>query len=1716
MVNNLGKRLLTLLLALCLTISVMAPATAYAAGDEPEAGAGTIETGIEGEDPAGEDPAGEDPAGEDPDEEDPDEEDPDEEDPDEEDPDEEDPDEEDPAEEEDPEDGIDGQSEEELEVTNYADFLAALKVLEGYAAEYASANTANTAAELVLNYIRTGVERYNDSEWTMLAGAEITGFVTYVAEQDALNDTTAGCLRNIVINNFKLPNGNQVDFGHMFGTMNISFVNKTSRESADLAGWAGDICDLLFYSKYDITVPAGTLEEQTAYVLNNCFGVNADNAFGMDDFYGDMDAFYLIEKMKAGHTLSAVMEAYFTADLSDADRSEFFMKNRFEKLYTKESVREAIHNAYANNVGLKVLEAKRGLSGEAQLRQACCYAFADFIYEQAGHTLEEPGEEPDPEEPTEPENPEEPEETDNPYYSVFSSETTNLAPGITQTVKLAHTADNKQLAYYLATVDVTREDVTIMAGYNNADPSQGWAMQRVLDQANAMEARHSNPEDPDNYIENFRAIVATNGAGFNMSTGEPGGLLVMGGKEWHAANNNGFFGIMKDGTARIGTTAEYEQCKGDVMEAIAGFGATLIKDGVIVTKDNGGRASRTAIGIKADGSVVMMVLDGRQEPFSAGGSMVEIAQIMLDAGCVHAINLDGGGSTTFVSKAEGSDSLALVNRPSDGYQRSVSTSLIAVSTAETSNEFSYANISSEYDYLTVGTKLNLTAVGVSLSGNAAAIPENAVWQVSDETIGVVSDGVFTAKALGDAEVHLMVDGQSVGSKTLHVVVPDKLFIEQATMNVVYGVTYELPLQASYNNNLVKFNANDVIVVLQYSNAGPTNGLSFSIREAAGYRTLLAGAALLSDMNIYAMMTLNCYRADEAVFDFDKATAGNETFAWNRMVSNAISNDGKVYQIVDTDGEMEISYVFALDMQSIEIPEKLKELTSMLPGSDLGNKTAWAYMLDLAERVSTLTTVTIEAQFDPDLELDCSGMTISNDFFEMDSVSVDEATNKVTIKARWIDRTAAVNAASANSVCILSGIKMKPKADANWDAKNRIAVQNIGEVSYDVYLRASALYSFANQVENQKVYNLYPFVNPNDPSEKGASFSADYATFEDEFVLDSTNRQGWYGYNDQMFYFVDNKEVTGIQLLPGYDDPANKYFYEFDENGVCQRMVSGLIELEGDLYYAIAGAPKTGWATVSKGADVHYYYFDPATGKAVDGVQKIGGYTYTFTDKILTRGEVVKNSTGTRYMWAGAWATQEWLNIDGNISYARSNGYFQTGIGYRYSPDGEWLCYIFDYDGVWQKDANGLYEWEGETYYAQGGYMVEYPGLVKIGEDYYYFSSKNTMIRNITYWISKGNGYFPEGRYTFGPDGKMVLDDLKPSEPETPSDPDAPKKHGIVPENDSLFYYVDGKLTYAGLIEIDGAYYYVRTSGELVHGRSYWITKTNGLLPEKSYTFDEDGKIINLPTEEPDQPDGPDTPDTPDVPGQPTVPDTPKKNGIVAENGSLYYYVDGVKTYAGLIFEDGYYYYVNTYGEVKHGCSYWATKNNGLLPSNMYTFDEQGRMIDPPVVTPSEPGSPLKDGIVSENDNLYYYEDGVLTYAGLIKIDNDYYYVNTKGEVKHDCRYWISKTNGLLPERAYTFDSEGRITDVPNLFPDDDPEVEVKNGIVKENGSLYYYVDGVLTYAGLIKIGDYYYYVRTTGELARDCDYWPTKHNDLIKVTQRYHFDSEGRMTNPPV
>ena len=60
------------------------------------------------------------------------------------------------------------------------------------------------------------------------------------------------------------------------------------------------------------------------------------------------------------------------------------------------------------------------------------------------------------------------------------------------------------------------------------------------------------------------------------------------------------------------------------------------------------RNPRTAAGILPNGHVLFAVVDGRQPQVSVGMSIPQLAQLMLQEGCVEALNLDGGGSSTCV------------------------------------------------------------------------------------------------------------------------------------------------------------------------------------------------------------------------------------------------------------------------------------------------------------------------------------------------------------------------------------------------------------------------------------------------------------------------------------------------------------------------------------------------------------------------------------------------------------------------------------------------------------------------------------------------------------------------------------------------------------------------------------------------------------------------------------------------------------------------------------------------------------------------------------------------------------------------------------------------------------------------------------------------------------------------------------------------------------
>ena len=454
----------------------------------------------------------------------------------------------------------------------------------------------------------------------------------------------------------------------------------------------------------------------------------------------------------------------------------------------------------------------------------------------------------------------------------------------------------------------------------------------------------------------------------------------------------------------------------------------------------------------------------------------------------------------------------------------------------------------------------------------------------------------------------------------------------------------------------------------------------------------------------------------------------------------------------------------------------------------------------------------------------------------------------------------------------------------------------------------------------------------------------------------------------------------------------------------------LKDANGKQYYKDGELQKTGWTVI----DGETYYLDTETGYTatgittlipngatetarcvfdaegvfqsdVTGVYSVGEDTYWLNSGIIEEEaglkRVVKENGEVNYYYFAVQKNleeREGLTLSAAVKSTVLNGkdcwlHKTNGLALP-----EW-GYYFDENGVILHDEdtskNGILK-DGEDlfYYVDG---IKAPaGMIKIGDDYYYANSKGQLIVNQTYYCSRMNGLMKEGTYAFDAEGKLIQG--------------ATDKNGIVKDDDGVLrYYVNGKVTYVGLIEIDGDFYYVRSNGEVVTDCVYWITWTHGLKEAGYYTFDENGKLTGTP-----------------------------KNGIVEEDGVLHYYVNGKLTYAGLIKIGDDYYYVNSKCEVVRDCDYYISWTHDLMPQGRYHFDADGKLT----------GSvaPLKNGIYEEDGSLYFYRNGERAYAGLIQIDGDYYYVRSTCEVVHDRSYYVYWTHGLMPEGYYNFDSAGRM------------------------------------------------------------------------------------------
>ena len=549
---------------------------------------------------------------------------------------------------------------------------------------------------------------------------------------------------------------------------------------------------------------------------------------------------------------------------------------------------------------------------------------------------------------------------------------------------------------------------------------------------------------------------------------------------------------------------------------------------------------------------------------------------------------------------------------------------------------------------------------------------------------------------------------------------------------------------------------------------------------------------------------------------------------------------------------------------------------------------------------------------------------------------------------------------------------------------------------------------------------------------------------------------------------------------------------------------------------------TGWNTAADGSGATY---------ADEGaILELTGDMTLYAQWQIWNGWLA-DDVGTTYYKDGEIAYKSaWATIDEKTYYFNESGYIVKGLYKTTSQDGSYeATFVFDTTtGEFLSTQSGLFDVGSDTYWTKDGKLVEYAGLIRVVKDdgeinYYYFGKDGKAVKDGNYKVEKKSNDLPLPCYQYRFDASGVIE----------HDKDTSKNGIAMADSGTDHYFIDGIKVGEGLLCIKGKYYYARTStGEIIKGRSYWVTKTNGICSLKPgmYYFDADGvmqiagfvevngdtyyyancelvkgftkigkdyyffnagsgkmyKDANMWVPANDYGVKPGMHYF-NADGKMFVPNLETGvRKIVEENGELYFTIDGVKMVGGLYELDGAYYYAQNNGELAAGKSVYVDTEL-LSGKGWYGFDADGKLI--------------MTGFVTGGGKTFYYADGVRA-KGLTKIDEDYYFFNARsGMMYKDANMWVGKnTYGVEPGMHY-FNADGKMF-VPNL------ETGVRK-IVEENGELYFTIDGVKMFGGLYELDGAYYYAQNNGELAVNCSAYVG--TELLAKDGWYGFDEEGKL-----
>ncbi len=239
----------------------------------------------------------------------------------------------------------------------------------------------------------------------------------------------------------------------------------------------------------------------------------------------------------------------------------------------------------------------------------------------------------------------------------------------------------------------------------------------------------------------------------------------------------------------IKTTANNDEWI-NAYNGLASEGERLLTNGVMASNLPAGADPRTAVGITQEGKIIFYVIDGRQNGYSYGVRKDTLAKRLQELGCVDAINLDGGGSTTMSGVFPGCDTSAIINSPSEGGLRKVTNFIFLKNVSQAVGKPEMAYIYPYSGNVLSGSTINLSVKTVD--ENYFATETGVVTYTCNEYASVGENGELTVLGEGNVSVNASVDGLNASASFKSYITPDEVKLLNAQNGAELDVIDVLP------------------------------------------------------------------------------------------------------------------------------------------------------------------------------------------------------------------------------------------------------------------------------------------------------------------------------------------------------------------------------------------------------------------------------------------------------------------------------------------------------------------------------------------------------------------------------------------------------------------------------------------------------------------------------------------------------------------------------------------------------------------------------------------------------------------------------------------------------------------------------------------------------------------------------------------------------------